>query len=206
MSLRDFVLLFSTAYLVDNALAWLIVALFSAWYLHGLTGVAGLEWGGFVSQATAAFLGAYVARILQGRDVGVLGRWLWDSVDDAFGVAQAGIAVLCGFVATLGYTDVIELTGSPSSAQVLCVGRVRSIAGISLVLVCASLALTLLRKVALVRRADVNFFEPRWYMTLNALLVAVILAELAFVQAWAHTWPLYALMAAMLAANALGNI
>lgn len=204
--MRDFVILLSFAYLVDNVFAWIAAAGFSAWYLSVVSSGDATLWGGFIARSLAACLAAFLFRAIQGRSVNTISTLLDVSLGDPFSLVQIFVAVMASVVGTLGYDDVIELTGSPSPADLFYVGRVRSITIGSVVLILAYAALMMLKKGMIVRTSDTNDFRPDWYITLCVVSGGAIVVDLIIVQAFTHTWPFLVLLGAMWISAALAHI
>ena len=201
--MREFVSMLCFAYLVDSALLWLAAGFFSAWYFGTFAEASAGGWGVFISKVTAAVLLALVVRALQGRPVATLVRWMSGAVSDTFSIAQLFVAIVAGFLSVIGYTDSLDITGSPSASEQLYVGRVRSLLLVAITMGVAHMALSVVRKGSLISQIN---FAPWAYVVLAALACSAILIDLAIVQSFALTWPLLVALGVWGTFTALGHI
>lgn len=126
--MRDFLIVFPFAYLVDVWPIWAAALIFNLWYrqghdhplLHYLFQTLG-------AILLALFLRSYKSR----RPV------FWQSIAKGRLLANLVIATAAGFLATFAHSEVIELTGSPSPDQIFYVGRLLSMVAVCFVLVVA---------------------------------------------------------------------
>jgi hypothetical protein len=157
----------------------------------------------FLCKVTGAILLALIVRAVQGRPVATLVRWMSGTPSDTFSILQLFVAIVAGFLSVIGYTDSIDITGSPSSGEQLYVGRVRSLLLVAIAMGVAHMALAVVRKGSLI--AQINF-SPGAYGVLAAFACTAIFIDLAVVQSFALTWPLLVALGVWGTFTAIGHI
>jgi hypothetical protein len=185
--MKDLLIVLPFAYLVDVILFWVAVIIFNVWFRSSHDKPI-LE---YLLQTIGACAIGLVTRGVSGRPL----HFFWQNVSESRLVVHLIVATLAGFVATYPYHEILEMTGSPSSADNFYIGRIITmvaVCGVLFVTYCVSVIISQSRaglqdekNISEVKnrgrrgkKGKAFVFENAWYIHLAVIASLVILIDL----------------------------
>jgi hypothetical protein len=212
--MRDFIIVFPFAFLIDVWPVWVAVALFNYWYRLGHSH----QIVDYLAQTIGAIAGALLWRFFESRK-----PVLWQSIAKGRLLSNLLVAVASGFLASFAHGEVIELTGSPSPDDLFYVGRFITMVALCFVLVMAYCIAQIIyqsedttKNLAPGPAGDESrrrhasgthhHLDDSLYLTLAAIQAVVCMIDLIAHQAAHFTWIMIGLLAGVITLFASCNI